>query len=147
MRGPGPRIPKPQRRQKSKLGGFTTAIYNRDPYQNVVHILLCVLGKDVEVSSFVENSGIDQLELRIETSAPAILLPELLVREASLRVLVQALEIRMRGSSVQVKKQLLHVLPVVALIARQSEKAFFEDRILAIPKRQCETKVLMVIAY
>src|SRR5262245_42443604 len=51
----------------------------------------------------------------------------------------------MRGSAVQIEVVLLHVFTVVALAVRQSEQAFLDDWVLAIPERECETEPLAVV--
>src|SRR5690348_6912480 len=51
----------------------------------------------------------------------------------------------MRRRRIQVEPVLFRVLAVVALVAGQAEDALLEDRVLAIPERQCEAKRLSVV--
>src|SRR5215469_11137988 len=51
----------------------------------------------------------------------------------------------MRRRAVYVEVILLYVFAMVAFAIRQSEKAFFEDWIVAIPKSQRKTELLRVV--
>src|SRR4029450_9751872 len=58
----------------------------------------------------------------------------------ALRVLVECLQVRVRGSPVEVEVALLHVLAVVALRARKAEEALLQDRVLPVPERESEAQ-------
>ena len=73
-------------------------------------------------------------------------LDQLLIGKLRLRVLVQALHVGVRGRAIEVVVALLDIFSVIALLAIQAEETFFKDGIAAIPKRQCETEALVVIA-
>ena len=51
----------------------------------------------------------------------------------------------MRRSAVQVEVVFLHVLAVIAFVARQSEQTLFEDGIALIPQREGKADQLMAI--
>jgi hypothetical protein len=51
-----------------------------------------------------------------------------------------------RRRAVEVKVVLLDILAVIPLAACQSEEAFLEDRVAAVPERQRETDPLVTIA-
>jgi hypothetical protein len=63
-----------------------------------------------------------------------------------LRVLVEKLHVRVGRCRVEIKVILLDVFAVIAFVAREPEEPFFEDRILAVPKRQGKADVLVAIA-
>ena len=77
---------------------------------------------------------------------PAVLFHQLRVWKRSLRVLVQVLHVGMRGGAVQIVVTLLNVLSMIALIARQAEEPFFQDRIAPVPHGYGEADVLMPVA-
>ena len=52
----------------------------------------------------------------------------------------------MRRRGIEVVVELLHVLAVIALAVGQAEQALLENRILPVPKRQGETKPLLIVA-
>ena len=63
-----------------------------------------------------------------------------------LRILVQILHVRVRRRAVEVEVVLFDVLAVIAFAVRETEEAFFQDRIFAIPERERETQKLLVVA-
>src|SRR5262249_38570354 len=81
-----------------------------------------------------------QLELGLASRAAAILLDQPRVRELVLRVLVERLQIRMRGRRIEVVVELLHVLAVVALVAGEPEEALLQDRVASVPEREREAQ-------
>lgn len=74
-----------------------------------------------------------------------VLAHELLVRERLLRVLVQELHVRMRRRGIEIVVELLHVFAVVSLVARDTEEAFLEYAVLAVPQREPEAKTLVIV--
>src|SRR3569832_1992854 len=52
----------------------------------------------------------------------------------------------MRGRTVEVEVQLLHVLAMVALRIREPEEPLLQDRILAIPQRERHAPAQRVVA-
>jgi hypothetical protein len=50
------------------------------------------------------------------------------------------------GVELEVEVVFLHVLAVIALVTRQTEEAFLENRIAAVPQRQGEAEVLRCVA-
>src|SRR5207237_9680138 len=95
----------------------------RSANQNVVLGSLSVFGEDIEVAIFIENAGIDQLELRRTQSSSAILVDQPAVRIFGLRVFVERLHVRMRGRRVEVVIEFLPVLAVVAFRSSETEKS------------------------
>ena len=63
-----------------------------------------------------------------------------------MRILVQVLHVRVRGGAVEVEIVFLNVLAMIAFAICQAKQTFFQDGIPAIPERNCETKLLLVIA-
>jgi len=72
-RAPRPRIAEPERRKQIELRDIRATIGRGDANQNVGRRRLRILDLDVEVAVLVERAGVEQLELRIILSAPAIL--------------------------------------------------------------------------
>jgi hypothetical protein len=127
-------------------GRIRAAVEGRDPHQHVVERRPGVLDQDVEVTVLVEGAGVGQLELGLVPATAAVLLAQAGVRELGLRILVEGLEVGAGGGGVEVEVALLDVLAVVALGVGESEKAFLEDRILAVPQGHGEAQPALVIA-
>ena len=68
------------------------------------------------------------------------------VRERPLRILVQALQVGVRGRGVQVEPVLLGVLAVVALAVGEPEHPLLEDRVRAVPQRERQAQPLALVA-
>ena len=64
-----PRVAKPDLRQDGDLRRFGTAVGHRDPHQDVIDVRLGVFDVDVEVTVFIEDAGIEDLELGLEAAA------------------------------------------------------------------------------
>ena len=114
--------------------------------EDVIGRSLGVLHEHVEVAILVEDPRVDQLVLELGAGAPAVRGDEVAVGELALRVLVQQLQIRVRGRAVQVEPVVLGVLAVVPLAVRQPEHALLEDGIDPVPQREREAQALMVVA-
>src|SRR6185436_18186542 len=99
---------------------------------------------DVEVALVVEDAGVDQLVLGIALAATV--LDQALIREGALRVLVQGPAVGMGRGGVEEVVQLLDVLAVVALGARQAEEPLLEDRIPLVPQGHGEAEPPLPIA-
>ena len=138
-RRPRPRVAEPYGRQHVQRGPLRPAIRDGDANQNVVGVRLRIFEENVEVAVLVEYAGIDQLEFRIAAGTTPIHVEQLGVGERALRIFVQRFHVGVRGRGVQVVIQLLHVFTVIALVVGQSEQSLFEDRIVAVPERRCET--------
>jgi hypothetical protein len=79
-------------------------------------------------------------------AAAAVLLDQLFVRELGERVFVERLHVGMRRRAVEVVVQLLHVLAVVALVAREPEEPLLEDGVLAVPQRERQAQPSLAVA-
>src|SRR6185437_469887 len=120
--------------------GLGSPVRNRKPDEDVFGTRLGVLGENVEVPPLLEHPGVGELELAIIPAPAAILGHQLVVRERGLRVLVERLEVGVRGRRVEVVVALFHLLAVVAFWTGETEEPFLEDRIAAIPERQPEAE-------
>ena len=107
---------------------------------------LGVLDDDVEVAVVVEDAGVEQLELEALAVAAAVLLDQPRVGKLALRILVEVLHVRVRRRVVEVEVVLLDVLAVVALVRRQAEEPFLEDRVAAVPEGGGEDEELVAVA-
>ena len=146
VRVPRPRVAEPQGGQEVQRRRLRPAIGHRDADENVVDGRLGVLHLHVEVPVFVEDPGVEQLELRLSAPAPRVLLEQALVREFRLRVLVEGLHVGVGGRPVQVEVQLLDVLAVIALGTGEAEEALLENGIALVPQREGEAEALVVVA-
>ena len=108
--------------------------------QNISRRCLRVLDEHVEVAVVVEDSRVEQLVFHVIAPALLVCLHELAVGVRALRVLVQVLHVRMRWRRVEIEVVLLHVLAVVAFAVRETEQAFLDDRIFAVPERERDTR-------
>src|SRR5947207_13621698 len=90
---PDPGVPKPERRQNMKFAGFRPAICDRNTNQDIVGRALRVLGKNIEIAVLLKYSRVHQLKLRCVSSPTPVLRDEPPVRELSLRIFVERLQI------------------------------------------------------
>ncbi len=104
------------------------------PHQDVVRLILCVVDLHDPVAVVIEDTRVDQFVLGLGARAAGILRDQLLVREATLGVVVAPAQPGGAGQGVQVPPALLDILAVVALAVGQPEHPLLEDRVLAIPQ-------------
>jgi len=115
------------------LSPLRTVVSDGDPYQDVVGSTLRVFHRHVEIAVVREHARIHQLEFRAILVPPTVLFHQLSIGKRDLRVLVQVLHVGVRGSAIQIEVTLLNVLSMIALVARQTKKPFFQDRIAPVP--------------
>src|SRR5205807_3608514 len=84
--------------------------------------------------------------LRAAAAARAVLVNQFLVRELSLRVLVEELHVGVGRSGVQVEVVLLHVLAVVRLGADAAEHTLLQDGVATVPDGEREAEDLITVA-
>src|SRR5437773_5009074 len=142
---PGPLVAEPERWQYVQFCWLRAAVVNADLDEDVVGRLLGIFDEYVKITVLVEHARVEQLILELRAAPTAAGRDEVVVREGCLGILVEVLHVRMRGSAVEVKVVLLDVLSVIALTVGQSEQAFLQDRVLAIPQGQREAESLLVI--
>src|SRR5947207_12199903 len=111
-----------------------SSICNRQTNQDIVLGSFGVFGKNIEVTIFIKDAGIDQLELRRTEPAPAIFLDQPPVWIFRLRIFVECLHVTMRRCRVEVVIKFLHVLAVIPFRAGQTEQTLYQIRTLPIPK-------------
>jgi hypothetical protein len=143
---PRPGVAEPQRRQQVERGRLGPAVVRGDEHQQVVGPGLGVLDDHVEVAVVLKDTRIEQLVLEVLLAATSVRGDEIVIGERPLRVLVQALQIRMRGRAVQVEPVLLGVLAVVAATVGQPEDTLLKDRVRPVPQRQREAHPLTLVA-
>src|ERR1700719_3267834 len=144
---PGPRIAKPNRWEQIKGSGIASAIPCRDANQNISRRRLCVFDEDIEIAIAIEYAGIEQLEFGIGFRPAAVFGDQPRVGEFGLRILVQHLQIGVRGRGVEVEIAFLYVFAMIAFVTGQAKQAFLQDRIAAVPECRREADMLMAIAY
>src|SRR5438093_1464736 len=84
---PTPCVAKPKRRKDIESSRVRTAVEYGQSHQDVLWRRLHVLDEDVEVAIVVEDTGVDQLELPLVTTAPFVFRNDQVVRIGSLRIL------------------------------------------------------------
>ena len=87
-----------------------------------------------------------QLEFLLFSTAPPVLIPELFVWEALLRIAVERFGVTASGRAGQVIHHVLDVFTVIALGIAEAEEAFFQNGILAVPEHRGETEQALLIA-
>ena len=143
---PRPHVAQPQRGQDVQLGRRRTVVRGPDGQAQVRGRRLGVVGGDRPVP-LVEHTGVDQLVLGVVEPAAAVLGQQVGVGELGLGVVVAPREPRVRRRGVDVPVALLHVLPVVALLAGEPEQALLEDGVDAVPQGEAEADVLAAVAH
>jgi hypothetical protein len=83
----------------------------------------------------------------IVAAAPPIGLYKIAIGVRILRIFIEVLHIRVGRRAIEVEVIFFDVLAVIAFRVGQPEQPLFQDRILAIPKRQGEAQPLVVVAY
>ncbi len=141
----GPGVPEPERRQELQPGSVGPPIGDRHRDEQVVGSGLRVLHDHVEVPVVVEHAGVDQLVLEVVPAPGSVGGHEVLVGVCRLRVLVEVPHVRVGRRVVEVEVVLLDVLAVVALAVRETEQPLLEDGIGAVPQRECEAQLLVVV--
>ncbi len=123
-------------RQYGEERGIGPAIVDGDLHENIVGRSFCVFNKHIEVAIFVEQTRVEELELRVFGAAAAVFLEEPRVGEGCLGILVEHLQVRVARRSVEVVVQLLDVFAMIAFRVGQPEQPFLEDRVFAVPQRE-----------
>src|ERR1700735_5535569 len=128
-----------------KAGRIRSAIPRGYANENIFRIGLRVFHENIKVTILRENSSIYQLVFLILARSFAIFGNQLLVREFSVRILVQIFQIRTGRRGVEVVV-IFDVLAMIAFAIGEAEEALFEDRVFLVPHGECETNVLVTIA-
>src|SRR3954471_14871932 len=108
-------------------GGFRTAVMCGDADQQIVRSGFRVFDKDVKIAVVVENSGIEQLELRLILAATTILLHKRAIWKLRLWIFIEHLQVGMCRSRIEVIVELLHILAVIPFGIREPKKTFLQD--------------------
>ena len=128
-----------------QLGLLRSPIGGRDLHQDVLGARLGVFHEDVEVAVLLEDPGVEELVLHLVAAAPPVRLHQVGVGIGRLRVLVEKLHVRVGRRAVEVEVVLLDVLAVVAFAVREPEEPLLQDRVFAVPQREGEAEVLLVV--
>src|SRR5207249_57608 len=126
-------------------GRLRPAVDRGDAHQDVIRGGLGILDGDVEVAILREYPRVEQLELRLGSATPRILLHQPLVGECRLWILVEELHVGMRRRRVEIEIVFLDVLAVIALWSGEAEEALLEDGVVPVPQRQREAEPLVVV--
>src|SRR6266513_215302 len=142
---PGPRVSEPERRQHIQRRWFRAAVYYCDSDQDIFRRFLRILYEDVEVPVLIEYSGIEQFILEFLARTAPIGLHQVSIRELRLWIFVEILHVGMSRRAVEIEAVLLYIFTVVSFAVRQSEKAFLQDGVFAVPQAQGKAKILLVV--
>jgi hypothetical protein len=126
--------------------GLVRAILDGYAHHDVIGRVLRILDADIEVTIAIEHTGIEHFVFGKRRAAPPVLVDELLIRIGVVRILVQHLHVRMRRRAVEIKVQLLHILAMIALLVREAEEPFLDDRVTPVPQCERHTPVKRVVA-
>ena len=129
-----PKFTKPDRWQDPKFRCFRTSVGNGRWGYNILCVLFCIFNDNVKIPIGIKYSGIQQFVLVLEFACLFIFIYQLLVGKFRLRILVQHLHVAVGGGRILVEVDFFDVLPMIALVARQSKKSFLQKRIFAIPE-------------
>jgi hypothetical protein len=141
-----PGVAEPHRRKEVHRRRLLAPVGDRDPDVHVLRRCLRVFDVDVDVMVPCEGTGVDQLVLRLETAPGTVRRHEVVVRVRGERIAVPVLEVRARGGGVDVVVVLLDVLAVVAFGVREPEHPLLQDGIGAVPQREAEAEMLVIVA-
>jgi len=144
---PRPRVAEPQRREHDERGLVRACVVHAEPDADVLRPRLRVVDGDEEVAAVVEDSRVDELVLGVEARPAAVLRDEVGVGELGLRIAVGPGHVGVGRRGVDVPPVLLRVLAVVALVSREAEDAFFQDRVPPVPEAEREAQPLVEVAY
>jgi hypothetical protein len=128
-----------------KTRSLGATVDDADSHQHVLWRLLGILDEHIEVPVVIEDAGVEQLVLRIAASAAPAFRHQFGVGEGALRIFVQILHVGMAGKVVEIEVALLDIFAVIAFIAGETEHPLLQNRIDAVPQRQCEAQLLSVI--
>lgn len=127
-------------------GGFWSSIVGDNLNMDLRGGGLGVAHLYVPVPIALKRAGVKQGKGRVMTGTVHVLLDEPCVRILSLGVFVEVAQPGMGGSCVQVEVILLHVLPMVALLAGKAKGTLLENRIATVPQPQGKTESLLLVA-
>src|SRR5215472_12960334 len=122
------------------------SIDDRESYQNVFNVDLCILRKNIEVSVVIKNAAIKQFIFRLIFSASPVFINQSCVGIFKLRIFVEELHVGVSGSTVKIEVVFFDVLAVVPLIPREAIEALLQNRIAPVPQRQSKTNQLAPVA-
>ncbi len=143
---PRPSIAEPQRRQHVQFRRIRSRVADADAHAHVVRRRFRVVDLDLPVTVRVERAGMFQVELALRAVAPRILFAQTRIRELGLRIVIAPLQPRRGRRGVDIPPVLLRVFAVISFGAGQTEDAFLQKRIAAVPQRQRKTHSLFEIA-
>jgi len=104
-----------------------------------------ILDEHVEVAVVIEHARVQQLIFQRQPVPLAVGPHQVLVGIRRLGILVEVLHVGMRRRAVEVEVVLLDVLAMIPFVIGQPEQTLLEDRVLPVPQRKREAKILSVV--
>ena len=143
---PAPGVAQPERGQQGERRRIRTTVNNADPNRDVIRGGLRVFDEDIEIATLIKDTRINQLEFRLITPTPAVLLEQALIGKTLLRILVKPPHEAMGGGIGEMVIVIFNIFAVVPLFISQTKRPLFQNGVLAIPKGKRKAKTTLVIA-
>jgi hypothetical protein len=105
--------------QRGRIGA---AVEGLDRDRDVVRACLRVLHENVEVTLFVENAGVENLELGRSAPAPPVLFHQMRVGKLGLGIFVEALHVGVGRVRIDIELLILEVLAVIAFWSQKPKR-------------------------
>ena len=125
---------------------FWPSVEHLDAHDGFIFALLGVGDPHFEESIGIERGGVEQFVFIVMRVTTTVLAHQRFIGKRALRIDIHHAIERMRGQRILMKPNLFRVLAVIAFAVGQAKQALFENRILAVPQRNRETNVLILVA-
>jgi hypothetical protein len=127
-------------------GRLRAAVGGRDADGDILLIGLGIFDENVEIPVVVKDAGVDQFVFHSLSNPRLIFSHELGIGKRPVRIAVEQAHGGMRGSIVDVKVVVLHILAMVSLQGIDAKQSLFEMIVSAVPEGGRETEDLIAIA-
>jgi len=142
---PSPDIAEPEGGKDVNFRRVGAVIGDGDSPEEVLGSTLGDFLDDVEVAAFGKDTEVGEFEFGLGATAATVFIPDLDVGVFALGLFVESLGVGVGGGGIEVVVALFDVFAVVAFVAAESEKALFEDRVLAIPEGGGEAEAALAV--
>ena len=143
---PAPGVPEPQAGKEMKVRVLRTSVGDGEPDQHIFGRSFRVLNVEIKKAIARKDACIDQFVFVLFSAAVAVFVAQLLVRKALMGVAIQSFRITTGWCTGEVIHRVFDVFSVVAFGIAETEQAFFENGILAVPEHGRETEQTAFVA-
>ena len=126
--------------------GLRPGVARADADEDVIRRRLGVVRCDLPISIIVEHAGVEKLEFRLVAGALRVLLPQALIGELGLRIVITPAQPGIGRRRVERPPVFLSVLAVIALRPAEAEDSLLENRVASVPERESKTEALLAVA-